>query len=271
MKTFAASALPSTIVALMHVLVAGSNTTTNKHDETDKTKTSQTYDIYESLGLIGRTLHQIKEEVKYQTNLKMGAHALTPSHGTLQSDVKSRMQLEATPRPGQSKEKLQSEGNGEDSSFIRRQPRMTTAAARRYVRKMNKLLLRTGVQTQCPWPENVMDEDSEDGGGGNGSEHSYLSTSSDSIPSTTKFIDEEEEGEPGQQLQQENADDKENADPASVAEVVLSQNDTPTTTTRARSVKTKKIQILPLDLSGENTEVERARMKRAQLKRLRKL
>ena len=270
MKTFAASALPSTIVALMHVLVAGSNTTTNKHDETDKTKTSQTYDIYESLGLIGRTLHQIKEEVKYQTNLKMGAHSLTPSHGTLQSDVKSRMQLEATPRPGQSKEKLHSEGDGEDSSFIRRQPRMTTAAARRYVRKMNKLLLRTGVQTQCPWPENVMDEDSEDGGGGgNGSEHSYLSTSSDSIPCTTKFIDEEEEGEPGQQ--QENVDDKENADPASVAEVVLSQNDTPTTTTRARSVKTKKIQILPLDLSGENTEDERARMKRAQLKRLRKL
>ena len=269
MKTFAASALPSTIVALMHVLVAGSNTTTNKHDETDKTKTSQTYDIYESLGLIQKTLHQIKEEVKYQTSLKMEAHALTPSHGTLQSDVKSRMQLEATPRPGQSKEKLQSEGNGEDGSFIRRQPRMTTAAARRYVRKMNKLLLRTGVQTQCPWPDNVMDEDSEDGGGGNGSEHSYLSTSSESIPSTTKFIDEEEEGEPGQQ--QENADDKENADPASVAEVVLSQNDTPTTTTRARSVKTKKIQILPLDLSGENTEVERARMKRAQLKRLRKL
>ena len=268
MKTFAASALPSTIVALMHVLVAGSNTTTNKHDETDKTKTSQTYDIYESLGLIGRTLHQIKEEVKYQTNLKMGAHALTPSHGTLQSDVKSRMQLEATPRPGQSKEKLHSEGDGEDGSFIRRQPRMTTAAARRYVRKMNKLLLRTGVQTQCPWPDNVMDEDSEDGGGGNGSEHSYLSTSSESIPCTTKFIDEEEEGEPGQQ--QENADDKENADPASVAEVVLSQNDTPTTTTRARSsVKTKKIQILPI--SGENTEVERARMKRAQLKRLRKL
>lgn len=269
MKTFAASALPSTIVALMHVLVAGSNT--NKHDETDKTKTSQTYDIYESLGLIQKTLHQIKEEVKYQTNLKMGAHSLTPSHGTLQSDVKSRMQLEATPRPGQSKEKLQSEGNGEDGSFIRRQPRMTTAAARRYVRKMNKLLLRTGVQTQCPWPDNVMDDDSEDGGegGGNGSEHSYLSTSSESIPSTTKFIDEEEEGEPGQQ--QENADDKENADPASVAEVVLSQNDTPTTTTRARSVKTKKIQILPLDLSGENTEVERARMKRAQLKRLRKL
>jgi len=267
-KTFAASALPSTIVALMHVLVAGSNTTTNKHDETDKTKTSQTYDIYESLGLIQKTLHQIKEEVKYQTSLKMEAHALTPSHGTLQSDVKSRMQLEATPRPGQSKEKLQSEGNGEDGSFIRRQPRMTTAAARRYVRKMNKLLLRTGVQTQCPWPDNVMDEDSEDGGGGNGSEHSYLSTSSESIPSTTKFIDEEEEGEPGQQ--QENVDDKENADPASVAEVVLSQNDTPTTTTRARSsVKTKKIQILPI--SGENTEVERARMKRAQLKRLRKL